>query len=262
MVKVSPDEDSEEQVFGICEAINASGCAGCIVGNTTKRRPGPLPEGSSLPERETALILEQGGYSGPQLFERTVALVKRYRRILDEEEEPAAPLSKTSSGPERNQPPDIPFQIQATTERDSANLKPQTPSATEEARSQPLIRLPERSDVSTSSLKHPATPPNSPPALSSSSHLNQLPSPFSLSSSSHTSATTLPSSTGISGTSARERKVIFATGGITNGKQALEVLEAGASVAMIYTALVYGGVGTISRVKKEMRDEMKARSNR
>jgi dihydroorotate dehydrogenase len=53
-------------------------------------------------------------------------------------------------------------------------------------------------------------------------------------------------------------KVIFATGGITNGKQALEVLNAGASVAMVYTALVYGGVGTISRIKNEMREEMNA----
>jgi len=53
-------------------------------------------------------------------------------------------------------------------------------------------------------------------------------------------------------------KVIFATGGISNGNQALEVLNAGASVAMVYTALVYGGAGTISRIKDEMREEMKA----
>jgi hypothetical protein len=52
-------------------------------------------------------------------------------------------------------------------------------------------------------------------------------------------------------------KVIFATGGITNGKQALEVLNAGANVAMVYTALVYGGIGTISRIKDEMRAEIK-----
>ena len=56
---------------------------------------------------------------------------------------------------------------------------------------------------------------------------------------------------------------------------ALEVLEAGASVAQVrilqlplqntdrlinqqvYTALVYGGVGTIARIKDEMRDGMK-----
>ena len=54
-----------------------------------------------------------------------------------------------------------------------------------------------------------------------------------------------------------EPKVIFATGGITNGKQATEVLNAGANVAMVYTALVYSGVGTISRIKDEMRMEMR-----
>ena len=36
------------------------------------------------------------------------------------------------------------------------------------------------------------------------------------------------------------------------------MLNAGASVAMIYTALVYGGVGTISRIKDEMREEIRA----
>jgi len=56
-------------------------------------------------------------------------------------------------------------------------------------------------------------------------------------------------------------KVIFATGGITNGTQALEVLNAGANVAMVYTALVYGGIGTISRIKDEMRAEMTAQSH-
>ena len=34
----------------------------------------------------------------------------------------------------------------------------------------------------------------------------------------------------------------------------LAVLDAGASVAMMYTAIVYGGVGTVTRVKKEMRE--------
>ncbi|RAL61254.1 hypothetical protein DID88_010333 [Monilinia fructigena] len=58
--------------------------------------------------------------------------------------------------------------------------------------------------------------------------------------------------------SAREttRKLCFATGGITNGKQALEVLNAGASVAQVYTALVYGGVGTITRIKTEISNEI------
>jgi dihydroorotate dehydrogenase len=60
----------------------------------------------------------------------------------------------------------------------------------------------------------------------------------------------------VGGLGDHEQKVIFATGGITNGKQALEILNAGASVAQVYTALIYGGVGTISRIKKEMREEI------
>ncbi|RYP93699.1 hypothetical protein DL770_000230 [Monosporascus sp. CRB-9-2] len=53
-----------------------------------------------------------------------------------------------------------------------------------------------------------------------------------------------------------EPKVIWATGGITNGQQALRVLNAGASVAMVYTGLVYGGAGTVTRIKGEMRNGM------
>ena len=56
-----------------------------------------------------------------------------------------------------------------------------------------------------------------------------------------------------------EQKVIFATGGITNGKQALEILNAGASVAQVYTALTYGGSGTITRIKREMKEEIEGR---
>jgi dihydroorotate dehydrogenase len=148
MVKVSPDEDSEEQVAGICEAVFDSGVDGVIVGNTTKKRPDPHPKGYILPASEAKLLLEQGGYSGPQLFERTVVLVSKYRNGLDALSKPA------SSG-------------------------------------------------------------------------------------------------------SNSRKVIFATGGITNGRQAREVLDAGASVAQVYTALIYGGAGTISRIKQEMRDEAK-----
>ena len=295
MVKVSPDEDSDDQVSGICEAIRQSGCAGVICGNTTKRRPGPLPEGYNLPEREAALMLEQGGYSGPQLFERTVALVKKYRRILDEDHEPP-PTSTTSLGPtalssgdsssssQSSDPKVLPeslntelaSQMQATTERDKAHLKPATSNEEASSKSQPLIRLPERNNPSSSSpsssLVHPATPPDRPPALSSSHHINQIssppppPSPSRRSSSSATSSSSRSAaesptepSTASASSPLSERKVIFATGGITNGKQALEVLEAGASVAMVYTALVYGGVGTISRIKREMRKEMAKR---
>merc|ERR1712093_3816 len=56
-----------------------------------------------------------------------------------------------------------------------------------------------------------------------------------------------------------EQEVIFATGGITNGKQALEILNAGASVAQVYTALTYGGSGTITRIKREMKEEIERR---
>lgn len=107
-------------------------------------------------------MAEQGGYSGPQLFERTVALVKRYRTYLDD-----------------------------GLRTDSASLR-----------------------------KGELTAPQS---------------------------------------EVQKQKVIFASGGITNGKQALEVLEAGASIAMLYTALVYGGVGTITTIKGQLRDEMKKR---
>ncbi|KAI1739488.1 hypothetical protein F4680DRAFT_448866 [Xylaria scruposa] len=53
-----------------------------------------------------------------------------------------------------------------------------------------------------------------------------------------------------------EQKVIFATGGITNGRDALRVLNAGASIAMVYTGLVYGGAGTITRMKDEIKKEV------
>lgn len=144
MVKVSPDEDSEEQVSGICQAVWSSGVDGVIVGNTTRERPEPLPAGYVLPEKESQTLLEQGGYSGPQMFDRTLALVKKYRSTLDR-----------GSG--------------------------QEPS-----------------------------------------------------------------------------KTLFATGGITNATQASQILAAGSSIAMVYTTLVYNGIGAISTIKQEMRDIKKA----
>ncbi len=144
MVKVSPDENSDAQIQGVCKAIWDAGVDGVIVGNTTTSRPDAVPQGYRLPAQEVKVLREQGGYSGPQTFSRTLELVKKYRKTLDE-------LSSNQSG---------------------------------------------------------------------------------------------------------SSKVIFASGGITNGRQALQVLQAGASVAMVYTALVYGGVGTISRIKREMRDKM------
>jgi dihydroorotate dehydrogenase len=152
MVKVSPDEDSQEQVQGICDAVWAAGVDGVIVGNTTTKRPEAVPKGSVLPLKDTLILREQGGYSGPQLFEQTVNLIKKYRKLLDD-------------GP--------------------------------------------KCDASDASAKERAL--------------------------------------------ASKQKTIFASGGITNGAQALEALNAGASVAMVYTAVVYGGVGTVSRIKEDMK---------
>lgn len=156
MVKVSPDEDSDEQVLGVCHAVTESGVDGVIVANTTKRRPEPIPY-SNLSRQEASTMLEQGGYSGPQLFAQTVKLIRRYREILDR-----AALADEDVTP------------------------------------------------STDTL-------------------------------------------------AKKQKVIFASGGITTGEDALEALNAGASVAMTYTALALGGVGTISRMKKEMKETIKSR---
>lgn len=54
------------------------------------------------------------------------------------------------------------------------------------------------------------------------------------------------------------RKVIFGSGGIHNGAQVLEMLQAGADVAQMYTALVYSGVSQITSIKKEMIEEMRS----
>lgn len=146
MVKVSPDEDDDTQVSGIVSAVFASGVDGVIVGNTTKRRQGLAPtSGVQLSVREKRVLEEEeGGFSGPAMFPRTLDLVGRYHRLIHEE-----------------------------------------------------------------SLR-----------------------------------------------TGEADKVIFATGGITTGQQALQVLNAGASIAMVYTGMVYGGAGTVTRMKREMRDEI------
>lgn len=145
MVKVSPDEDEDSQIDGIVEAVFASGVDGIIVGNTTKRRTGLVPEKLRLRSNEQANLNETGGFSGPAMYDRTLALVGRYRQKLDE---------------------------QSRSESNS------------------------------------------------------------------------------------ERKTLFASGGVTNGDQALKLLNAGASVAMLYTGLVYGGAGTVTRIKEEMRAQV------
>ncbi|SPQ25381.1 a6eecff4-53a8-42d6-a4be-fda51e1f03ec [Thermothielavioides terrestris] len=150
MVKVSPDEDDDTQIEGVVQAVWMSGVDGVIVGNTTKRRTGLVPQGVKLTGKEQRALAEEGGFSGPAMFDRTLSLVARYRKMLDS-------YSLKAAGVDGAFPP---------------------------------------------------------------------------------------------------QKVIFATGGITNGEQALKVLNAGASVAMVYTGLVYGGSGTITRIKKEMQDKL------
>ncbi|KAG6016258.1 hypothetical protein E4U54_001897 [Claviceps lovelessii] len=142
MVKVSPDEDEDTQLQGIVEAVRRSGVDGLIVGNTTKRRTGLVPPGVKLTAQEQRALAETGGYSGPAMFDRTLHLVGRYRKMLDAQPGPAS------------------------------------------------------------------------------------------------------------------QTVLFATGGITNGEQALRVLNAGASVAMVYTGMVYGGAGTVTRIKSEMKSQL------
>ncbi|KAF6815339.1 dihydroorotate dehydrogenase [Colletotrichum sojae] len=167
MVKVSPDEEEDAQVEGIVQAVCNSGVDGVIVGNTTKRRTGVVPQGVQLPAKEQAALMETGGYSGPAMYGRTLELVRRYRAKLD-----AHALRSGSA---------------------------------DEAAAIPSV------DGALSGKVHDLIEGRDGP-----------------------------------------RKVIFATGGITNGEQALKILNAGASVAMVYTGLTYGGPGTITRIKREM----------
>jgi dihydroorotate dehydrogenase len=204
MVKVSPDEDQDEQIEGIVEAIWRSGVDGVIVGNTTKRRQNLIPADVNLTAREKEILDEQGGFSGPHMFERTLGLVKRYRRLLDQ-------------GPP----------------------SPPTQDKTDE---------PKKADKPVSGL-----PSSDEPGSTIAEKIESVKESITSSGGAGSAQIGGGLSDGLSG---HEQKVIFATGGITNGKQALEILNAGASVAQVYTALIYGGVGTISRIKKEMREEI------
>jgi dihydroorotate dehydrogenase len=180
MVKVSPDEDSTEQVEGICEAIWDSGVDGVIVGNTTRRRPDALPAGVKLSQAEEVILKEQGGYSGPQLFERTVSLVKKYRQILDQHSDGRRPAILAGDDLKS-----LPREAADSTVND-LSLK-----TADDAPAEAPFHLPKAGTSNTSKA-----------------------------------------------TDARDpvRKVIFCSGGITNGKQALEALNAGADMVQVYTA--------------------------
>lgn len=173
MVKVSPDEDEDSQMEGIVEAIWKSGVDGVIVGNTTNRRHDLIPKDIELSAKEQQILAEQGGFSGPHMYQRTLSMVKRYRRLLDQG------------------PPPLP----------QSEIKTVDDAASDEAKSTILEKVASVKDALVSS------------SGAGSAEVGE-------------------------GTGTYEPKVIFATGGITNGKQALEILNAGASVAQIYTAMV------------------------
>jgi dihydroorotate dehydrogenase len=174
MVKVSPDEDSPSQVAGICDAVWLAGVNGVIVANTTRSRPSPAHAGAAMSASEAGTMLEEGGYSSPQLFEPMLRLVRLYRTTLDEGALGDASPRETQGANGASRLKDDINKIRSSQD-ESVTLEPAHPS-----------------------------------------------------------------------------KVIFASGGITNGEQAAQALAAGASVAMVYTAMVYGGVGTISRIKDEL----------
>ncbi|KAI9854360.1 MAG: Dihydroorotate dehydrogenase (quinone), mitochondrial, partial [Vezdaea acicularis] len=227
MVKVSPDEDTEEQVRGVCEAVWEAGVDGVVVGNTTNSRP--VPDGT-ISQVEADTLKETGGYSGPSLFEKTVDLVRRYREILDKgpptkenpkdapTEAPANALKeKPKEDTNREQPPKNPPPFQSTLQPPTSEphidpLQGSPIPASHSSASQSLIQLPSRHTSSSSSASPQVTPQKlsqttTPPSPSPPSPKPQPPSPS-------------PEHKG-------DRKVIFATGGITTGAQAQQVLDAG-----------------------------------
>ena len=323
MVKVSPDEDSDEQISGICQAVWKSGVDGVVVGNTTNRRPEPLDHLRPLSPIEEQNLLEKGGFSGPHLFEQTLSLVKRYKKLLDEPPPPEQEdQPKREPQPKHQLPPRKSGAVDAESKKISASLTESTntdtqhPSISLEAASGPsstlssppgstsdevtssidtgVISIPPLASTSLSSTKSspeskPQQRPKQPlfrtasdphyagpfttatsPTASSVSPSQQPPSTMT------DTDTASPSSTPIKSPSKSTKppssrfpppsrvdtkpKTIFATGGITTGAQALQILDAGASVAMVYTAMVYGGVGTVTRIKGEMREEMAQRN--
>ncbi|CAK4033239.1 Dihydroorotate dehydrogenase (quinone), mitochondrial [Lecanosticta acicola] len=265
MVKVSPDEDSDAQVEGICSAVWASGVDGVIVGNTTKKRPDPIPQGYIMPANETRILNEVGGYSGPQMFQRTLDLVKRYRTKLDQGPQDDAPSRTPASS--REVPVDDTKSsvgsVDESVKRDANRLKPLTAEAEKDSK-QPLVQLPDRhSSESTSEkargLEQAASTDvsNSAPA-SQPTHTTREAAQGALDKIISADGTEKKSSANTpSPVEPLPAKVIFATGGITNGEQCLDILNAGASVCQVYTAMMYGGVGTITRMKSEMRDAIK-----
>jgi dihydroorotate dehydrogenase len=57
---------------------------------------------------------------------------------------------------------------------------------------------------------------------------------------------------------ARGRLVLIGVGGVSNGKQALTKLQAGASLVQLYSAFAYSGPALIPRLKRELADGMRS----
>jgi dihydroorotate dehydrogenase len=232
MVKVSPDEDSDEQINGICAAVWASGVDGVIVGNTTNQRPQSLPYLPKYTPLEEQNLLETGGFSGPHLFEKTLSLVKRYKSQLSE----------------RPDHFDDPHRSRSALEAEAEKLK--TIISDAEAQRKPEPTSPE--SVVEQSQDSAETEENRKAAAElvqqNSLERDRLQSILNV-------LDRLPPKDAPK--AVVKPKAIFATGGITNGQQAKQILDAGADIAMVYTALVYGGSSTISRIKDELREELK-----
>jgi len=271
MVKVSPDEDSDEQMNGICQAIWESDVDGIVVGNTTNKRPEGLKHLKNLSPLEEQRLLETGGFSGPHLFEKTVSMVKKYKSLLGDmpaaQDTPRRSSSAVSSAIEQSKSEleEIAGKIgphgdQVTDSIQTGAIPPMNVSEKPDSEKQSLFKLPtdrfyDQPKEEQDKFRSSPDGPEAKPLTSLKSPKPEPPKPELLKSEP-------PAATDKSFKKQVSPKVIFATGGITNGKQALEVLDAGANVAMVYTALVYGGVGTISRIKDEMRHELATRSGK
>ncbi|OJD34285.1 dihydroorotate reductase [Diplodia corticola] len=231
MVKVSPDEDTKEQMSGICDAVWESGVDGVIVGNTTKSRPAPLPRGYIMPTHEQETLLETGGYSGPQLFDKTLGMVAKYRKMLDQgpriapkEEKPEAKALAAAAG----EAPET-----TTAEKIGSGAK-EVASQVSSAFSEVKVADPTENVTTSPDDLTEMAPVVKAPTPSAAEEVAGDRSPYS-----HVS------------------KEIWATGGVTNGKQALQLLNAGASVAMVYTTMVFNGSGAVTKIKNQMRQEIK-----
>ncbi|KAL1614762.1 Dihydroorotate dehydrogenase (quinone), mitochondrial [Diplodia seriata] len=232
MVKVSPDEDTKEQMSGICDAVWESGVDGVIVGNTTKSRPAPLPRGYIMPAHEQETLLETGGYSGPQLFDKTLGMVAKYRKMLDQGPRIA---------PKEEKPETKAIAGASTGESPETSIVEKIEAGARDAASEASSAF---SEVKVADPTENVT--TSPDDLTDLAPVVQAPTPSAA-----------EEAAGDRSPYSHTPKEIWATGGVTNGQQALQLLNAGASVAMIYTTMVFNGSGAVTKIKNQMRAAIK-----